>query len=779
MGKSRNSKRGSVIITAIGMGIVLMLIILGLQSFSSYRIQTTIQTSRKAKALAIAEAGIEIALAELSYQYNFCTNETNKNLEWLGDKSYKQSLKDNSEHNFSIDSSSSGTYSGKIGDGEFRVKIANIPYKDDDRTKNINEAFAYVLIESLGRYEDTIKRVKIVANRRYPAREFLMYDGGVLSLVYGEPNDSNKNVFSTGHLYGHEGVEISRILTQSHNPVGAGTDQELDDMNAIISGAGRIFLYSPIKVKFRDKPGLSGPNIVLPRNYTFPTGGTYSSAAAERNGELPNEMKSARPEFPGDLKTKIAPWVKDKDDGLSMPMNVDSYYAYREAAQQTGKGLYFAENFADNKFARDYRVPNGWTGTGNNKVKSVLLDFGNNIRPGNVTLPANFNGVIFAEDNVIIKGNPPKNLNIVTPKNVFVAGDFNQAGDPGNIDEIYGMPQDYDSGKNALTANNYRSDIREKLIDDTESGTFKNHVAAKVIAGQRIVYDYRSPVDCFENELFPFMKYKLAASIAADESNAFDNTIKRNKSGKIVASATTEEGFVEDVQKFFDAYRIDGSVESSLTDELKQLYNDKDGKFSFNDFDLVCKKVWNEYAQKYDPETDGEISPDAQSYDYGVYRLLNDLRSKMNVPSNDPNANFSPNLVKDDPGDFLYYPEMTTNGMFISWGKRNNLFYAGPDYIKIYNEIGRSPKCVSSKIGLIHSGMLHMIHRVYGSEIYLRRNDVQRLEGGYYSPPTRRKLYDESLPIYGLSQTSSFEMASYRVISWQDTLATEEEFKNF
>jgi hypothetical protein len=72
-----------------------------------------------------------------------------------------------------------------------------------------------------------------------------------------------------------------------------------------------------------------------------------------------------------------------------------------------------------------------------------------------------------------------------------------------------------------------------------------------------------------------------------------------------------------------------------------------------------------------------------------------------------------------------------------------------------------------------------MVHRVYGSEIYLRKNDVQRLSGGFYSPPTRRKIYDESLPNLGLDNTSKFEMASYRVLSWQDTIATDQEFDNF
>lgn len=770
-------RNGSAIITAIGMGIVLMLVIVGLHTFSSYRIQTTIQTSRKVKALALAEAALEIAMAEQTYNYGFETNEATKELTWPSKKDYSSRVKNDNTHGFKIKSNGQGTYWGTLGDGDFKFKVGRIPYKDDPRSKNINEEFAFVFIEAMGRYQDTVKRIRAVANRRFPAREFLMYDGDILSIVFGEPGDPSTNSFSTGHLYGHNGIEISRILTTRHNPTAQGTNQELADMNAVISGAGRIFLFSPIQAKFRDKPGLPGPNLLLPRNSIFPTNGTYSSPSAEEKGEFPQEIRNSKPEFPEDIKAKVGPWMKDKDDGLSLPLEVEPYDSYREDAKKAGKGLYFAANYADGKFAKNYRVPNGWTGTDQNKVKAILLDFGNNIKPGNVSLPANFNGVIFAEDNIIIKGNPPKDLNIVTPQNVFVAGDFNQAGDPGQLDEFYGMPQDYNANENALTARDYRDDVRSRLLDDSTSSGKKNHVAAKVVAGKRVVYDYRSPVDCFSNEIYPFMKYKLATYIA-EESNAEDNTLKRNNSGKIIASATNADDFAADVKKFFQEYKIDGSAESGLEEEFKKLYDDHDGKFSFTDFDEACKKVWAEYADKYDPSGDGELTSVSKDEDYGVYKLLRDLRTKMGAPTNDPDGTFSPDKIKDQPGDFLYYPEMTTNGMFISWGKRNNLFYSGPDYIKIYNEIGCSKDCKTSNVGIRHSNILLMVHRLFGSEIYLRKNKVQYLKGGYYSPPTRKKLYDETLPNYGLTN-SKHEMASYRILSWQDTIATGEEFENF
>ncbi|GAB4275302.1 MAG: hypothetical protein Kow0029_16280 [Candidatus Rifleibacteriota bacterium] len=764
-------RQGSAIITAIGMGIVLMFVIIGIHTFSSYRIQTTIQSSRKAKALAIAEAGIELALAEMSYNYGFETHKVSKDLKWLSECDNRQVLANVPAHGLEITRKTRGTYQGKLGDGEFRVRVGNIPFKDDDKTVNIDESHSFVLIDSYGKYFDTVKKVRVVVERRYPAREFLMYDGGFLSLVYGEPAKNNKNVFSTGHLYGHAGIEIGRILMTRHMATIPGTDQELDNMNAIISGAGGIFFFSPIKTKFREKNGLPEMTTTIAQNAVFPTGGTYSSPDAEKFGEYPKEMRETTPPLPDNLK----PWIKDKHAGISIPPKPVPFAYYKSEAKKAGKGLYFQAGFADSRYARNYKVPNGWTGTGNNRLKSILLDFGDNIRPGNVQLPADFNGMIFAEDHVVIKGNPPKDIHIVTPKNVFVAGDFNQAGDPNLIDETYGMPQDYES--NALKSNDYRDSVKSRLLDDAKTTGFRNHVSATVIAGERIVYDYRSPIDCFENELYPFMKYKLATYIA-DETKAQENCLEHNKTGTLETNATSEEEFENALDNYFNDYKIDGTVENSLKNEFKDLYNNRGGKFSFDDYDQICRKIWKEYAEKYDPEEDGELSDAAKSLSYGPYKLLKDLRAKLGVPADGDADNFSPDVIDDKPGDFLYFPEMTTNAMFISCGKRNNLFYAGPDFIKIYNEIGRSDSCVASNIGLKHSKMMHMVHRVYGSEINLRLNDVHRITSGYYEPPTRRKLYDESLPVMGLAN-SKYEIAGYVVCTWRDTIASLEEYENF
>ena len=774
-GNDMKSRRGSAIITAIGMGTVLLFIIAAIYTFSSYRTQTIIQESRRVKALAIAEAGMELALAELTKNSAFATHKLTKEFNWLAAENRDQLMQNQSDHNLQINSANSGTYSGKIGDGTFRVRVGFIPYADDPKTTNVDESLSYVRIEALGKYDTTVRRVDAVINRRYPAREFLMYDGGILSMVYGLPGLSNKNVFSTGHLYGHRGIEIGRIMLSAHSPVAHGTTQELNDMNAIISGAGGIFIYSPIQAQFRERRGLPAKTATIPTNTNFPTGGTFSSPEARKRGEMPKEIASKTPPLPAELK----PWIKDRTDKMSMPLNQPPFAKYKSDAK-TPKGLFFSNSDSSNKSIK-YRMPSGWTENNAPTLNAVYLDFGSNLRTGNVTLPNDFNGVIYSEKNIVVKGNPPKDIHIVSEGNVFMAGDFNQGGDPSLFDDFYGMPQDYEPGKNAMTAIDYAPAIKDRFKNDAQPGaTFRHHVAATVVAKERIVYDYRSPVDCFENEIYPFMKYQLASALGS-EPNAKSNCLDRNRSGTInFKSGSTQ--YEEAIDQFFDDYPIEGvdagnptPTEDTLKQKLKDLH--AQGNMNFDDFDAVCREVWQGYATNYETSASGERgapSDYAKNSSYGVYKLLSGLRAKMGVPGNGNTKDFNPNLITDQPGDFLYYPELTTNAMFISCGNLNTVFYAGPDVVKYYNKIG----CINNNVGLRHSETNHFVHRVFGSEINLRTEKVHPINASYYIPPTRRKIYDSTLPHMGL-EGIEYELTAHIVISWKDTASDEEEYNDF
>src|SRR5574344_1643169 len=124
------NQKGSAIITAIGLGLVLIIVVITVHIFTSHRTQTVVNESRRAKALGIAEAGLELIIGELYNNSNFATHELSPDLAWKKELNREATLVSDTKHNFEIFSSSKGTYSGRLGDGDFKVRIGLIPYKD-------------------------------------------------------------------------------------------------------------------------------------------------------------------------------------------------------------------------------------------------------------------------------------------------------------------------------------------------------------------------------------------------------------------------------------------------------------------------------------------------------------------------------------------------------------------------------------------------------------------------------------------------------------------------
>lgn len=742
---------GSTTIIAIGLGFILLIVVASIRSFTSYRIQTTVAESLSLKALAIAEAGLACIIGELTNDFTFKTHKvkidasTPDKLVWDSQENYTTKLEADTKHKFSINTNTKGTYSGKIGEGEFKVRCGIIPYKDNPNTKYTNEQNSYYYVESMGRVGNFVKCIKAILKKRHIGHEFLMYSGDILSIVYGSPNVNKVNKFSTGILYGHNGVEIGQILMKRHSKHGInpGTNQELCNLDYLIAGNGGIFIYNDIKSHFRKRGNLPELNTILKKNVDFPTNGTYVSADAEELGSFPRELENLVPSINNDAQ-EIRARVKDKRDHISFPPRTIPFEMYKKAAQNGG--LYIST--ADLNL--DYKVPAGYPSNGG-KIKAKLLDFGTQIRNGNVSLPSNFNGVIFCEGALVIKGNPPTNMIIVAKDDIFVAGDFNQAGNPNVKAERYGFPQNYD--KNALESDDYTNSSLDLLKDDHDPSKFAHHRCVTVISNKRVVYDYRNPLDCFENEIYPYMKYLIAEKLT-DSTTAENQILKINGSGGFSVSLNADE-VKNKIASFFQEFPLlDSSTEQQLAEKFKNLRSSSNN-FSDNDFDNLCKEVLEKYRELY--------ASNFSNSNFGIYKILKKLWNKCKSDSQD----------KHD--DYLFYPEMTTNGIFIACAKRNQTFYAGPDYAKHYDQIGNYNL---PGIGIEYFDESEMLHRVYGSEIRLETTPVGRITGHTYTAPTRRKIYDPSLP-YFLNNASPFEYMNFRVISWKEERSTVKDFENF
>lgn len=765
------ARRGSAIIIALGLGFVLLIVIASVRSFSSYRIQNTIMENRNLKALALAEAGVSFALTELGLNSTFRTHKVKidaaqKQLVWDNDNplEWQSSIANDDDFSFSQkNTSGKGSYQGTLGDGQFRFRVGLIEYEDDERTKNIDESKCFFKIDSMGRVGDTMRSISCVAQRRFPGREFLMFDMEFLSLVYGEPGQTNVNKFSTGNLYGHNGVEIGQILMDAHSPCTPGTKQELFDMHSIISGAGGIFFWQPTKVSFRARPGMPEETITMPQsNIPFPQHGTYSSADGEKYGEVPAEIQGKTPAIPDTLKEKLKGRLLDKTSQISLSPGEPRFNDLKKQAQNGG---YIPENDGSNP-AQAYKVTSGWAPSNGGSVDARILDFGTGLRKGNVTLPANFNGVIYSDTNLVIKGNPPRDVNIVSKKSVFVAGDFNQRNNKSKKEEKYSFPQDYD--QSALLSDDYKENSKKLLTDDLKAGTnpddpgnYKHHFAAKVIANERVVYDYRSPADCFENEMYPVMKFALAKEFMS-EADAETSMLTHAGDGKITADLSDQEATKNKIASYFEKFPLaDGSdktAQEAIAERFANQFNSADG-ISDADFEKFCnEEIWPAHRAGYEANLLSE--------DNGVYKLFNKLLEKVEGKT-------------DKDNDYLYFPEMTTNGIFQSCGVRSNIFYMGPDYSKRYDEIGRSPSCQAAGVGRPYCTMEQMVHRVYGSEVrYATNKNLQKITGPSYRPPTRRKLYDPTLPSLDIGDGSG-DMSAFVLLTWKDLRAAPDDFTNF
>ena len=112
----------------------------------------------------------------------------------------------------------------------------------------------------------------------------------------------------------------------------------------------------------------------------------------------------------------------------------------------------------------------------------------------------------------------------------------------------------------------------------------------------------------------------------------------------------------------------------------------------------------------------------------------------------------------------------------------NNTFYAGPDVKKYFNEIGYSSSSKSAGVSnKWYESTEGFLHRTFGSETNLRLVDVKRItkDGNKYYPPTRKKVYDNTLIKLGAYEKNNLELSGFVVLSWADLAANEEEFEAF
>lgn len=819
-----SSKTGSAIITALGLGFILMIAIAALQTFSSQRVRFTTMETRNFMALGLAEAGLNLIQTEMRLNPGFSTHSTSKSgdaFTWSSKVSAAPGVNDEtaSPHKLAVTMGSNGAYEGTLGDGKFKVRCGLMECADDPATENINESKCFYKVEALGKINNTVRRVEAVVQRRFIGREFLLYSGGSLSMVYGLTSDQGYNVFSKGHLYGHSVVEAGRILSRKQSPIGGGgTNQKFEDIELIKCGEGGIFLYSKMDFTFRDGQNFPqmAPTFPTFSNFTFARQGAGEAAY----GEIPDQMYKKFPPIPENLQKYLVDGSKGNGGIKATAIN---FGKYKNDAQNGGIVVAATTN---------YPLPAGFPasskGANDSTDKVEILDFGNKAtgRPaGPNTNPGN--GIIYSPNSLVIKGNPEKDLYIIAEGNIYVAGDFNQGGDPSRPEDKYGLAQNYKNDPMVRFQDSWNylgwnkadnpspTDPAVRLANDTGKTIRK---FAMVVARERLVYDYRNPLDCFENELYPLVKARLAfifSGAQGQEMTCLEKKVYELPQGgnqPLSINLTSPDGatgfadrlkknlFTKDDAKNFQCKIFDETETTwtAVVDKGRDIYTQCQGSGNILDeekLDRLTVEVMNALREKF------KANPQNAGFEGLVGCLIHavDFIGFNNTKFNN---------------DYFFYPEMTTNGIFVSGAKRNQIFYMGPDVAKWFDEIGNTKTAVGRRHagpikvvaspapaqsdepedgseppppppapGVAHSGF---IHRMFGSEVRLEDTEVKRITSQFcpYSPPLRRKIYDYGLPqlatnFRDASSLTDGEVSAFVLLTWKDGAGTEAEFTSF
>lgn len=821
MARFARGNRGSSVVMALAFGIVLLIVIAGLRSYSSYRIASSIKEWNNLKAGSLAEAGIAAVLTQLSQNYSFVTHTLNTDLTWGGGQPYTVV---NVTGPLSV-SNSGGNLTGALAglDGSFQARCGLIQYSDNTSTENVDEAKGYLLVVSIGKYANTYRKIVSVINRRFPSKECLLYDGDVLSVVYGAKSGGadDTNIFSLGNLYGHRGVEISQILNTRLTGSGQGTKQRVTDFSLIASGKGGIILSSQVAFKPR-----SGSEVRLDPSPGWESGRwnslTYypEDAARANKGAYPKEFLEAAPPIQASAKD----FMRDKNNPTVMTPAILPLTYFSSIGQEVGT--------PKSDFKNIY---------GSNE-EVMVINFGN-FGPGvpdfgeTVTSPP-AGKIIYSSKSIAVFGNPTADVTIVSAKDIYVIGDFNQRGNT----EKYGFPQNYKKHPKNYDADDYT--YESATVENPQPSGVKYQMA-RLIANYRIIYDYRDLRKCFSNEMYPFLKYQIAKKIYDDDSAdpAFAQMLKTTGVEKVEKSVTqtwtstststststdTGTGDSEDTGgaggtggsggnaepeiTLYAAASTDTSTTASepttkeeamtkarekilekvktyLTDTLKLNWDDfktdldelikedtsatSSGnsvtmKFSTDNgadrMNNVYKTAWSKVKIEASTTTTSEDEDNSDSTttttEYkGIESIYYDLIAKYNDVAGYTEGS-SGGADKND--DYLYYPEMTTNGMFISFGKRyeKDSFYPGPDFAKHFCELGKTVKAMS------------FIHRMYGSESNFRQTTVPGTTAAKgYNQPIRKKLYDKTVHKKWTDSDAigkMLDVPTYGILTWQE-----------
>ncbi len=758
-------------------------------------------------ALNIAEAGMNAAITEMSTQFNWKTHQTQGtagNTEFTSAIKHDNAIKGGGVLEYV--SGSKGTYYGQLGDyGEFKVKVGIEKIAGDNpTTKTVNEDYMFYRIESIGKYGNYYQKITAIIQKRILSEEYLLYDNDFLDMVLGVNSKGlGDNIFNIGSLYGRRYVFLG--TNQKNTP-------KLEIKNATnISTAGELYVWDNyVKV--------NGSRLSPSGNSSYSKYKLNNGGSLVKPGEgdfVVRQDKDINKNFAKNGKNVL----KDANNGGKLEiLNFDEIFP-KFAIKAKTKGLFITKGtnvgYEDNLFENPYPEIG-------NPQDIKHIDFGE-FGDGDSalgTLPSDYNGIIYSMVPLRVRGCPDVDTVIVSDKDIYVCGDFNQSS---KVIQSYKTTNLLEYMPNPLTGKDYFKEDREfrENNPDKKYGLHRNR--CKIISRQKIWYDYTRPDFVYKNELLPFIEFQLCTLLtkkgsgysmmqdikdefilvrktpgdliqkiqdAADAGKTDDEILALPDMQKIylllTKKATTlrnQENAAPRTNSIYCEYygKDEAAAKNFLKEKIK--YTDKDGNDIEASFIDMCRDgkldpderrnmtlaVWEAMTKSF--EKDGQYS---SLWDL-PQRLLDITKSGGDFSQFNNSLGIGPKCQKDK----LMIPEMTINAKLISSDTRNGLWKIGKTTRAIYNEIGNpKPSWTKPKNAGYYryiekvSGIL----RILGGEIFLRIKKCEpNMIGGVYQPHCRKKVFD--IELIGFEDENAIPL--YSIVDFDHTKVEKKDWNNF
>lgn len=773
---------GSAYLVVISFAAILAIFLLMMSRVRSGHMALLTKTSKDFMSNTIAEAGLNVAMAEINIDPSFRThwNYSWSRKVWAKPVS-KRPPSIGSIDELKLNGITSGIYSGETPQGVFKFKIAPIfNAKDNPRTKSVNEAESFAKVEVVthigdgkNAQEDAFRRVTAILDRRSLASEYILFDGELLDTGSLGPYDGVPNVWTNGRLYGYQWISFTSMPP---NDLGS----YLNEVEKIETG-GIIRALQDTRISWPDKQAftLSPLTDSLGKKYSIFNGalldGNHGGHPLKPT-RLPKEgmyAKAKRRKNSGGYiietgpGTKISRWrnpYDPKSDYVDLDFG-DPHLSPDAAPQPEEPGDDDSESDDDADDNDSSAAPpegdDGGLGHPLQTLKGRKL-------------------LIYSKLPLRIWGCPDRTVTIFCEKDVVIGGDFNQHPD---------TAQDYQDG-NFL---DYKTKVK--------NGRDYHKVGALIMSMGRVFIDHSHPILFTKNEIRPYFMYQLAMKLGpADDVVAEipklcfpleprkhpefrglgDQKSKRYYSiwfvNQMCSSSDGTGGQISTgpalLAKFTDVEVFltplpDGQPHFGIRsrDErdkliLQLIEGCKDGVLSDRDLDAFYNKACEIVASE-------EYLPDPDPMQ-GAMGIINPLFDKAR------------DAAKQTPRkEGVFPPEITINASLVSSTRRSAPWKIGSAQPKVLEEIGNVDTVMPKYVTFIQKPRF-IIQRVMGADVRLACSEPAYFVDGNYASKaiTRRRFWDRSLVVNGKYRPDALPFY-HSILTFRDDSISKKEFDDF